>query len=578
MNDWITDSQDELSFDELIRDVDQIHIPIFQRSYVWKKREFDYLIHDIEQIENEIESSQFLGAVVAYERPRVRNIVGRMRIMDLVDGQQRMLTLYIFIMAIIERMADHDKEFAAEVAQEYLLLSQRRGLEINTRIVPSLNDRKQFSVLWNRLNSPEIISEQLLNNPPKLPISSGDENGDLLKQYIRIMKYINNAIAKSDDVLNHLRNLLEIVARKLTFVHLKLNDASVAMKIFERLNFRGVKVGIVDLVRNEVFSRVGNEPDRALSLYQDTWKPFVNNFQSREDAFFFPYSLIHNNNVKKSELFTELREMWNGKNPNQIIEHMIPFQVPFMAIDYGTQGEFSQEIDILTDNLYRFKCPSAIYSFIIKLLFEFKNENISEEDTLNILKHTESFLVRRAIIGFEPTGLHALYKSLWQDISSNPTAEFINEIIESKPTIQKPNNDELKDAIKTRPLAKTRICPYLLIEYDKSLPGDTPNEDLTIEHVLPVSYDESNVWSENFTLAEHKLLRDTWANIIPLSMPLNSSLQRSAYNIKKERYLIESMFVSARNFATSFDEWTPVKLMMRAEELCNWAINRWKYF
>ena len=43
MNDWITDSQDELSFDELIRDVDQIHIPIFQRSYVWKKREFDYV-------------------------------------------------------------------------------------------------------------------------------------------------------------------------------------------------------------------------------------------------------------------------------------------------------------------------------------------------------------------------------------------------------------------------------------------------------------------------------------------------------------------------------------------------------
>ena len=84
------------------------------------------------------------------------------------------------------------------------------------------------------------------------------------------------------------------------------------------------------------------------------------------------------NNVKKSELFTELREMWNGKNPNQIIEHMKPFQVPFMAIDYGTQGEFSQEIDILTDNLYRFKCPSAIYSFIIKLLFEFKNETLIE--------------------------------------------------------------------------------------------------------------------------------------------------------------------------------------------------------
>ena len=79
MADWITDSQDEQSYEELFRDSDQVHIPIFQRSYIWKKREFDHLISDIEQIQENVDRTQFLGAIVAYERPRPRGIVGRLR-------------------------------------------------------------------------------------------------------------------------------------------------------------------------------------------------------------------------------------------------------------------------------------------------------------------------------------------------------------------------------------------------------------------------------------------------------------------------------------------------------------------
>ena len=45
---WITDSQDEQNLEDLLRDSDQIHIPIFQREYVWKQKEFDFLIHDIQ--------------------------------------------------------------------------------------------------------------------------------------------------------------------------------------------------------------------------------------------------------------------------------------------------------------------------------------------------------------------------------------------------------------------------------------------------------------------------------------------------------------------------------------------------
>ncbi len=73
---------------------------------------------------------------------------------------------------------------------------------------------------------------------------------------------------------SYLHEILDILTQRLTFVHLKLNDASAATKIFERLNFRGVKVEISDLVRNEVFSGVADNPSEAQRIYDTCMAPF----------------------------------------------------------------------------------------------------------------------------------------------------------------------------------------------------------------------------------------------------------------------------------------------------------------
>ena len=77
MTDTITDSQDEQSFADIVRDFDQIHIPVFQREYVWKNNELRDLLHDLLLLRDEVEEVQFLGAIVGYERPRSRQVRGR---------------------------------------------------------------------------------------------------------------------------------------------------------------------------------------------------------------------------------------------------------------------------------------------------------------------------------------------------------------------------------------------------------------------------------------------------------------------------------------------------------------------
>ena len=524
-----------------------------------------------------IEDCQFLGAIVAYDKPRPSGIQGRLQHKDVVDGQQRLITLYIFILAIAERVFHYDEEVGAEIIQDYLLLPNRRGLEINTRIVPSLKDRSQFRTLWDRVNSPELMKSSLEKNTPKPPLPSGSPIGPLTKQYSQIIKWLkSNSPSEPSGAIDFHQEILEIITRNLTFVHLNLTDASVATKIFERLNYRGVKVGIFGLVRNEVFSRISQNAEESINVHETLWRPFEAKFKSKEEGFFFPYCLIHNSNIKKSELFSELRKIWKTSNPKQIIKRVNPYQVAYMALCTGESSYDSKKINSVVKRLYNLKTPSAIYPFLMNVLHHAEKGSLNIGAAVNILNFIESFLVRRALMGYEPTGLHALFKGVWHNISSTPNEKAVKDEILKRPTIQYPTNSQIEEALKTRSFAKARICNFVLAELDKSLTGDTPSDELTIEHVLPQTYDEGGDWSKTFSKDEHKMLKDTLANLIPLSNPLNSSIQASSYQNKRKRYAEESMFVTARNFAKKWNTWNPENMQKRNKELYTWITKRWE--
>lgn len=575
MSEFITDSQDEQSFEALLRDADQIHVPIFQRNYVWKQKQLDELWTDINQVKSEIEEIQFMGAIVAYEKPRGGSTVGRMKALEIVDGQQRVLTLYIFVMAIVEFLAPLDKEEAMELVREFLLLTPRRGLEINTRIVPAFADRSQFRVIWDRINSPDVLQDELEDFHLHLPPPSGDASGELVNQYHRILRYLRKELPQEDaEQVEYLRETLGVLTRHLSFVHLKLNDASAATKIFERLNFRGVRVGIVDLVRNEIFSSLAGDPIETQRVFDHVWRPFEIAFNDRSETFFFPYCLIQDSNTKKSELFIQLRASWKGLTPQKMIEHMKPFQQPFVAIDQSGHHPGSAEISKCLDRFVRLRRPSSVYPFVMSLLKSHSDSKISESSVVQLLNALESFLIRRAIVGLEPTGLHALFKGLWFQMKKHTVAEFKRQIA-SRPTIQWPSDLDVKNAILKRSLAGANICSYLLVEYDRGLKGDNPSSVSTVEHILPQTYDEESEWAEVFSKEQHKHMKDLLANVVPLSSPLNSSLQDVAYSVKKVRYQKESMFTTPRDLASRWVKWTPKSIEQRSIVLADWAVSRW---
>ena len=254
---------------------------------------------------------------------------------------------------------------------------------------------------------------------------------------------------------------------------------------------------------------------------------------------------------------------------------MVPYQTAYMALSTGESSYRDKKVNEAVSRLFASKMPSAVYPFAMKVLYEYANGSLATKNTVNLLYFVESFLVRRAILGFEPTGLHALFKGVWNELRDRPSVKALKAEILKRPTIQYPENEQISEALKTRSLAKARICAYILLELDRTFAGDTPGDKISIEHVLPQSYDADSDWAASFSSEQHKVLKDTLANVIPLSIPLNTSLQASEYAVKRKRYEEESMFVTARLFAKKWKRWTPSKMEQRRNELFEYIVDRW---
>lgn len=102
----ITDNSNELSFHGLTSTSSVLLIPLFQREYVWTKRQLDRMIAEIEAIVSGKDTTRFLGAVIAVTRPTNPS---QPTPHEIVDGQQRLTTLYMFLVAAAQVAAKEGK-------------------------------------------------------------------------------------------------------------------------------------------------------------------------------------------------------------------------------------------------------------------------------------------------------------------------------------------------------------------------------------------------------------------------------------------------------------------------------------
>lgn len=580
-----TDVPEESNFYDLIAGDNVLEIPLFQRPYMWKTKHIKAFWEDVERLDEVEESAVFLGIIVSFSRG---SGPGRPPTWMIVDGQQRVTTLYLTVLSSIEVAASAGElDWAADILGRYLLVRPMAGLSVNTKLVHSFNDRAQFHAIWQRiLGLKNFQTHQIIaTNLPRPPAPTGGSSGAMLDQYGRARGYLQRGFKEHG--LGWLTKRIEQITHNLSMVSIALRDPTVAPKIFERLNYGAEPVTVADLVRNEVFAQSSDDADSAKNLFDSRWEPFVARFEDKNadlDRFLFPYGLIKDPNIKKAELFPALRKRWDDTTgPQDIINDLEKYQPAYLAI---TNDKFyphgGSDLRLRLNRIYRSGRPSTIYPLLLNSLHAFETGNLSESGVCSLFDAVESFLFRRAVLGIEPSGLHAAFKGLWQELTDGYSGEGkldefltpqkLKDALGKKATVQWPSDSEFKFACETGELYRRKIAKYAIREYEHALRGETPSDDHQIEHIAPQT--PTAEWKAKIGDRYDELVH-TWGNLIPLTPSMNPSAGNSGFGKKREGYR-NSIFASAREVGTATD-WLAEDILARSSRIAEWALTRWPF-
>ena len=552
-------------------------IPFFQREYRWAPDKVNNLLQDILNIVDGLTDKHFLGAVIVHGR---RANPTDPKVFEVIDGQQRLTTAFLFISALVKILSlNNRQDEAAKLAQNYLQIG-RDYKKSNLRIHSSRLDRTMMSAVVEDIKHDEKLVDALKPYDLNALPNYGSNRGPLRNNYNRFKRFFMEELEQGG--IERLRQIYEIFLNNFTVVKIDVLDPTDGPKIFDSLNSKQEPMKISDLVRNEIFRKISDEtPEKIERIDEEVWQPFYASFEfhglNSFEKFLFPYGLVTDPNLRKSDVFINLRNRWNDiENPNEIIASLDKLKAPYLDTLAGNNVcRFSPNLSTRFTRFAALGAPSSVLPFTMQLGRSVLDGHVSEATAAELMDVVESFLVRRAIAGYEPTGLHAVFKRLWPDLKNDLSAEAVSAAISSHKTVTWPDAQELKKAVETRPLYGSAITPYLLLEYDSHHGGDAHEKTETIEHVLPQSADSG--WKQMY--GEKYIANDTDAlpNLVPCTGRMNSSLGNQAYHLKKVRFASDSKFKSTREFSAKFENWNWEAFRVRAQEMGEWVITRWPH-
>lgn len=544
--------------------------PLFQRKYVWGKKEIDALWDGIDLILSGEDSERFLGALVL--EVKSAGTAFKPDSSWIVDGQQRLTTLYITLIAIAKiAIGKKDLEsFGVNIIEQYIL-NQGIKFKNTPKISPTITDFRQFNSLFDSFSNFVNVKNQQ---------SYGDEKGEITKAFDFIEKHIiRRCTINSDFDYDVFENIAASILEKLAFVQIILAQEHNAHQVFDSLNSKGIKLENKDLIRNLVFEKLSEQPELAETIYQKKWLPLEESLGEHFDSYFFPFTLVEKSSATKSNLLATLRVRWKDKESYDIIEDLNSYVETYKSLVFYPDFDYKDltncsEINNQIMLLAKMRVPSSTYSFIFRIIKSYNSEAIDKDNVIKTLKIIESFLVRRSIAGFEPTGLHAIFKDLWNETKG--LCDRVTHALSSKKTVQFPSDEQFSDDIKTKPLYGRKLAQYIILQYERSFnKGDTTDidADFEIDHIMPNNL--SGYWGKTLTHDQHQKYLDTWANLVPLTK--NGNIQKSCkdWNEAKDYLGKESVFKSTRNVVELYKDWNEDSIISRSILISNWALNRW---
>lgn len=520
----------------------QLACPLFQRRYVWTKLNINQLFDDIQTVVDGEYSKRFLGALVLDIESAPRSSrAGRYWI---IDGQQRLTTLYLSLVAIADVAADLGEvagSLARDTFNDYLVStkSQTKG---QPRLRPTLTDTRQFETILYQ------VSQKVGYSPVTVApaLAAGDKDGRMSQGYAEIRKQVAARLQVQDGSASHplppkdaaetLEALRAVLLEQLEFVEIRLGDEHDPNEVFDRLNKEGERLGLVDLIRNDVLKHLDRDPREAQEAFSNDWLPFEQAFEddAAKAKYFFPFTLTLDETVTQATTFKALSQRLEKESEDEPAAARVQAMVrvlrrhlnAYNAVHSGRLSFVDEPAKEQVRRLVALNRPSSVYPYVMQLLTATAEGSVETTQAAACLAVIESFLVRRAVCGIEPTGLHAVFKKLWKSAGGDPAK--VRSGIVSK-TVLFPDDKAFESAIRVGDLYHRKVCTYLIEEYERRYTtGDVLSTfpPITVDHVMPQTL--KGTWKELFTDQEHAQLLHTWGNLVPCRAKLTAQRARAA--------------------------------------------------
>jgi len=250
------ESQD-LTIDALFKDF--FSVPDFQREYVWEREQVERLLQDLYDEFYDEESriiqgpEYFLGSIVACKADDGT--------FQLIDGQQRVTTLYLILCVIRDILGEQDAK------QSKVLNSQIADAATDPR---TYEEVERYRVSLQYEDSDGVLDKIASASVPTSSIPGTTASvRNIVSAYSDVREFL---LTNLDTDSKRLREFHGVLTTRVKLIRIVTPTIANALKVFETVNDRGVGLNAMDLLKNLLFMKTDTKDYPKL---KDRWKTLV---------------------------------------------------------------------------------------------------------------------------------------------------------------------------------------------------------------------------------------------------------------------------------------------------------------
>ena len=552
-----------INYLQLIGNGKTYRVPPYQRDYAWTEDAWEDFWNDVLDLRRQPEARHYMGALVVQGQSD--------REFTIIDGQQRLATLSILSLAVIDklrRMADQgsdeerNRERAKEIRNRFIGEKDPASLIEHSRLNLSRTDDAFYQDYLVQLRAPL--------NPRGLPRSNA-----LLWECFR---YFAEQLDALDDVQEDgeaiARILSETTARGLLFILITVEDEFDAYTVFETLNARGLELTTADLLKNYLFSKVHVQSD--LDALQRRWQALIATVTQERFSDFLRYHLLcEQAGIRKERLFKLMRD--RVTTSHQVFDLLSALE------------DRAELFSALADSNHEFwmERPEAKQYIRDLMLFRARQvtpllfaawERFSPDDFVRVLKLASVVSFRYLVSRRNPNKLESVYpdaaKAILDGHAGRPGAVFAR----LRPIYVDDGTFESNFAVYAiNPRGRKKLLKYILCRLEEDAGGtarDPEAEPASIEHILPQN--PSGDWADAFSPLEQEAAANRIGNTTLLESAVNRNIGSASYAEKRPAYERSAYALTRLVAEIAPEEWTFAFMEKRQRHLAQRAVQVWR--